>query len=181
MIQQPPASGPAAPNAGTFPEIVTAHQERVARLAKRLLGWSDDVQDVVQEVFVRALTALPSFREQSQLDTWLFRITVNECRRRQRWRLFRLRRHSETEHECEARVPAGPDADLLDEETFGRVRDAVRCLKPRDREVIVLRYFESMPSAEIGAVLNISPGAADVRLNRARQRLRGLLSGLVEE
>jgi len=158
-----------------FDEIVARHQPQVARLAHRLLGWRerDAVEDVVQEVFLVALTRLRDFRGDSSLSTWLMGVTVNKCRahrRRSALRLTWLRQMwvRPTHHETPA-----------DDETCQQVRDAVADLPSRDREVIVLFYLEELPVAQIAQLLRAKNNAIEVRLHRARQRLKTKLAGLI--
>src|SRR5262245_50155020 len=94
------------PSSGlTFEQLVAQHQSRVARLAQRLLGWRDaDVQDVVQEVFVCAWAHLASFRGESSIETWLTRLTINQCRSHRRRRLARVSLLARFVHK---RPPAG--------------------------------------------------------------------------
>ena len=66
------------------------------------------------------------------------------------------------------------------DETLDRVREAIARLPQADREVVVLRHLEGLHPADIAAVLGTSPGAVEVRLSRARQRLKGLLGDLFE-
>jgi RNA polymerase sigma factor (sigma-70 family) len=162
-----------------FDQIVAAHQSRVARLAYRLLGWSEDVDDVVQEVFLAALKAMPRFKGRARLATWLTTITVNQCRNVRRRRLVRLAflRRSDAKRD-EAHHDNSPTADA---ETFDRVRRAVLALPVRYREAVVLRYLEEMPVAEVGRALGISVGAVEMRLHRARARLHESLQHVMEE
>src|SRR4029079_6503836 len=74
-----------AQDQGACAELVAAHQRMVYALAFHLLGDRDDALDVSQEVFLRVFRTLPSFRGQSALRTWIFRIVVNEARNLQRW------------------------------------------------------------------------------------------------
>jgi len=159
-----------------FDAIVALHQPQVARLAHRLLGWRDRaaVEDIVQEVFLVALTRLKGFRGDSTLSTWLTGITINRCRAHRRRSLLRLKwlrekwnRH-ETNHQS-------TNAD----ETSEQVRDAVALLPPRDREVIVLFYLEDFSVAQIAELLCMKNNAIEVRLHRARQRLKTQLAGLI--
>jgi RNA polymerase sigma-70 factor (ECF subfamily) len=156
---------------GAFEAVVEAHQEKVARLAHRLLGWrrGADVQDVVQDVFLAALRHRRRFRGESGLGTWLSAITVNCCRTHQRRqqlrRLLLLRRQNDSQ----AEPPASEAA--ASEDAARRVRQAVQALPPRDREVVVLRYFEGLDAEGIAAVTGISKNAVEVRLHRARARL----------
>lgn len=163
-----------------FTRIVAEQQDRVAALARRLLGWSDDVEDVVQDVFVAVLRNLPKFRGDCQLSTWLYRITVNQCRRQRHRRILRLRVWG-SRREGRPAEDHSADSSALKREAFERVRAIVRALPARYREVVVLRYMEDLPIAEVAEILGLSRNAVDVRLSRARQRLKEELAALVEE
>ena len=169
---------------GAFEEVVRRFQPQVSRLAFRLLGWRSraEVEDVVQEVFLAALTHCRRFRGQSSLATWLTAITLNKCRSHQRrWRVaLRLFLHGRRENDSDAPAPPPVDAPAL-AETSAAVRRAVQALPQKDREVIVLRYFESLSAHEIAALTGASRSAVEVRLHRARARLADLLGSLAEE
>jgi RNA polymerase sigma-70 factor (ECF subfamily) len=141
-------------------------QPSLARLVQRLLGWPDQswVEDVVQDTFVAAWQQRASFRGDSGIETWLVAIAVRKARNQARW--LRLRRALSLSSEPLA--PAG--AETHDEDAL--LRAHVAALPARDREVIVLRYFEEQDIAAIAAVLGIERAAVDARLTRARHRLR---------
>ena len=157
--------------ASTFPQLVAQHQARVAGLAYRLLGWRADVEDVVQDVFVTALEYLPGFRGDCRLDTWLYRLTVSQCRRERRRRFFRWRLLRAARDEAEPPAPGAAET----QERAAEVRAAVRSLPQRYREVVVLRYLEDLPIEEIALILGLRRNAVEVRLTRARERLRQML------
>ncbi len=154
-----------------FEDIVAAHEEHLRRLVYRLLGWSADVDDVVQEVFLAVLTNLHRFRREAHFSTWLTRIAVNQCRAFHRRRLlwFRKRRRLVQPQETTKQNP-----QVADDYDF--VRDAVQTLPRKYREPIILRYFEHLSPSEIADVLGVSVGAVEVRLTRARQRLKTRLA-----
>ena len=168
-------------DAAAFDVVVALHHERVRRLAARLLGWpaACEVDDVVQEVFVSVLESGKGFRGRSSVMTWLTAITLNKCRSRQRsvraWlsMLGRVR-------ELPAPQAPGAAAQVAEAERRWRVRESVRSLPPRDREVIVLHYLEHRSTEELAEILGIKRNAVEVRLHRARQRLRPRLAGLME-
>jgi RNA polymerase sigma-70 factor (ECF subfamily) len=168
------APAPSAVEDLTFDELVARQAPRVAACARRLLGWQTEVDDVVQEVFVRVLDGLPRFRGAAQLSTWIFRITVNECRRVRRRRLLQLRFWGRLAWQEPRR--ASPVSSAVDD-TGERVRAAVRALPRAYREVVVLRYLEELPVAEVASILGIRANAVDVRLHRARAELRRTLGG----
>jgi RNA polymerase sigma-70 factor (ECF subfamily) len=165
-------------DAEAFDQLVALYQPRVARLAQRLLGWNGDIDDVVQDVFLTAWNKVGNFRRESSLWTWLTVITLNQCRSRIRRRSllqrlpFRLVRR-------EAHPPA--DRSSIRQETDQRVREAVAALKPKERELIVLHYLEHRPAAELAELVGVSRNTVEVRLHRARQRLKETLADLATE
>jgi len=164
-----------------FAQIVAAHQGRVARVVHRLLGWPDEVEDVVQDVFVAALKSLPSFRGEASLPTWLLAIAVNQCRSHQRRQLVRQKFLAAARRLAAPRAPRTAGSRAMDREKHQLVRQAVRRLPLRLREVVVLHYLEEMPLEGIARVLDLSRSAVGTRLHRARKRLAEDLSGRFEE
>lgn len=161
----------------TFAQLVAQHQDGVTTLVWRLLGWRrEDVQDVVQDVFLAAFKNLAQFRGQAQPATWLYRIAVNQCRRHRRMRFLRRRFWSPAEA---VQTRAGGSA--VDAETRAQVRRSIAALPLHYREVIVLRYLEGLTTPEIAVIVGRSPNVVDVRLNRARAALRAALGPLVQE
>jgi RNA polymerase sigma-70 factor, ECF subfamily len=175
-LEQRFASGQAA----AFEQVVTLYQAKIAQLASRLLGWRADVDDVVQDVFLTALSKAHTFRGDASLWTWLTAITVNRCRSQQRRRaLFeRFVKWSRTRT-----PPAAPAADrsLIGDESAQQVQQAVAVLPVKDREVIVLSYLEGQTPAQMSQTLGLSINAVEVRLHRARKKLKAILTDFAEE
>jgi len=163
-----------------FDRIVERHGAEVAALANRLLGWPRDVDDVVQEVFVAAFLGLKQFRGACRLRTWLFTITVNKCRSH-RFRRRRLRVVTMEEAQAIESPGGAGDRAALEEETFAQVRRAVQVLPRKYREVVVLKYLQGLETTEICELLGLTVNTMQVRLNRARKRLREQLGDLIEE
>lgn len=155
-----------------FAALVRAHQDEVYTLARRLVGDPHLAADVAQETLIRAWRALPRFRGEAQLSTWLYRITVNTSWTHQK----RARRHAAPSidelHDLAAPadsshpVFAGENLELRD-----RLRSALGRLSAGQRQVVVLKDIYGWSHAEISAALGISETAAKVRLHRARARL----------
>ena len=167
-------------DSAAFEAVVAIHRPRIARLVYRLLGWPADVDDMVQEVFLAALVKCRKFRGESALATWLTVIALNKCRTHRRGLLSRwrtLRRASRRPMKLESSA----DAAAMDDDTLAQVREAIAKLAARDREVIVLHYLEDRGVAEMTELLGIRQNAVEVRLHRARQRLKKLLGPVVEE
>jgi RNA polymerase sigma factor (sigma-70 family) len=167
-------------DSAAFEAIVAIHRPRITRLVYRLLGWPADVDDTVQEVFLAALTKCRKFRGESALATWLTVIALNKCRTHRRGLLSRwrtLRRASRRP----VQMQSAADAAAVQDDTLAKVRDAIKKLAANDREVIVLHYLEDRGVIEMSELLKIRTNAVEVRLHRARQRLKKLLEPLVEE
>lgn len=160
---------------GAFEAVVERHHARVHRLAYRLLGWSGDADDVVQDVFLAALSNAGNFRRAADLGTWLTTITLNKCRTHRRGLVSRLRMAARWAALRTLGEAPPADAEPAADDAFDRVRSALQKLKPREREVIVLHYLEETPVDRIATVLGLTRGAVEVRLHRARTRLRAVL------
>lgn len=163
-----------------FAQLVAQHQARVTGLAYRLLGWGDEVEDVVQDVFLSAYRNLEAFRGDAAIATWLTKITVNQCRTQRRKRLKRLRVWRAATQPTH-RAAADSARASLKAEAFAQVREAVRALPHRYREVVVLRYLEEMSIAETASILGVAANTVEVRLSRARDRLRERLGDLAKD
>jgi RNA polymerase sigma-70 factor (ECF subfamily) len=176
----------------SFESLVIRHEAGVRRLAHRLLGWdAAAVDDIVQDVFLAALQSLHRLRGEATIGTWLATVTLNRCRTYRRRQLLRWGWREKSKRlsyaagggagarESAAPDAASPAARACGDETSQAVRAAVRALGARDREVIVLFYLEELSVAEIATILNASRGAVDVRLHRARQKLKPMLADFV--
>lgn len=160
-----------------FEDIVARHEATVFRTLARLTGDHDSLEDLAQEVFLRLFRALPHFREEAQLSTFLYRIVVNvvndEFRRRQQAR----RASSIEEDETEALAhPAPGPAQLLEKaQVQEAVEAALRELGPRDRAILTLHYQEERSYEEIAAILDQPMGTVKTNLYRARERLKVIM------
>jgi len=164
-----------------FDKIVERYSSDIAALANRLLGWSGEVEDVTQDIFLAAFLGLKKFRCECSLKTWLFTITVNKCRSYRYKRMLHRRRISQAAGKALLTSAGGADKTPMDSETFNRVRRAIQALPAKYREPVVLRYLQELPTDQISRVLGISKNTLQVRLNRARAHLREELAELTKE
>jgi len=164
-----------------FDTIVEVYSADIAALANRLLGWPGEVEDVVQNIFLAAFLGLKKFRCDCSLKTWLFTITINQCRNYRYRQMLRLRLFSRAADRISP-APAQPaDKTPMDREAFDRVRTAVKALPAKYREPLVLTYLQQLPASQICRVLGISQSNLQVRLSRARKRLKQDLAELMEQ
>jgi RNA polymerase sigma-70 factor (ECF subfamily) len=154
-------------------------------LAFNILGNRDDALDLSQDVFLRVFRTLSSFRGQSALRTWIYRIVVNQARNRQRWwrRRHRAEQVSLDDYlrnfgDLEARQDILPDRLLASKETAAKIWQAMDRLSFEQRTALILREVDGLRYDEIAYSLDIAVGTVKSRLTRARQALRAELLGL---
>jgi RNA polymerase sigma-70 factor (ECF subfamily) len=166
-------------------ELVAEHQRMVFTLSLNLLRDRDEALDLSQEVFLRVFRTLSSFRGQSALRTWIYRIVVNQARNRQRWwrRRHRSSQVSLDEHlqqcgELESNETVLPDRALASKETAEKIWSALDRLPFDQRTALILREIDGLRYEEIAFSLGVAVGTVKSRLTRARQSLRAELLGL---
>lgn len=159
-----------------FAALVRAHQDEVYTLARRLVGDPHLAADVTQESLIRAWRALPDFRGDARLSTWLHRITVNTAWTHKK----RVKRHQGPSVDEHTEIPAPMSSDHPEvageiSELRDLLRDALNRLSAPQRQVVILKDVYGWSHAEIAQSLDISVTAAKVRLHRARSRLARIL------
>lgn len=164
-----------------FAALVDEHQRYVYNLAWRLVKDENEALDLTQETFVRAWTALPNFRGQSQFRTWLYRITTNLCYNR----MPNLRRslHDLGDDVLEA-IPEpileSPTQKIESAQTRAYLYQAVEELEAHYKLLITLRYQHELSYEEIASTLNLPLGTVKTGIYRAKEQLRKSLAHLEE-
>jgi RNA polymerase sigma-70 factor (ECF subfamily) len=165
-----------------FRVLVQRYQARVKNLIHSIFHEAEAVDDLAQEVFIKAYEALPQFRFQSSFFTWLYRIAVNkardELRRRKIRRILSLQALLESgDHELGSRLAIEP----RDDETQELITSALGLLPEKFRVAVVLKEIEGLSYEEIAEVLQCEVGTVKSRLFRARVALRNILKPYLEE
>jgi RNA polymerase sigma-70 factor (ECF subfamily) len=176
---------------GAFDRLVRRHQDRVYRLARRLLSDADAALDAAQETFVKAWRALPRFQGNALFTTWLTRIAINQCRNE-------LRRRRTVKHtrplSLDAPAPGsgalrgemlaamGPQAWEVarGREVDAGIRAALSHLDAEAREVLLLREVEDLSYEDMAEVLDVPVGTVRSRLHRARAELRRRMAAVLD-
>jgi RNA polymerase sigma-70 factor (ECF subfamily) len=172
-----------------FRELVERYQRPMAALISRMTDNPDDVDDILQELFIRAWKGLPRFRGDAQFSTWLYRIAVNTTIK------HRSRHRAEAAMSVSADALTGgldallgpehtPPAPSLDGDPYQAaqrkeremlVRRAVQALPEKQRTVVVLHYFDGHSCEEISKIVGCTLGTVWSRLHYACKRLKGVL------
>jgi RNA polymerase sigma-70 factor (ECF subfamily) len=160
---------------GAFEELYRTHAPRLFGLICRLAG-RVDAEDLLQETFLSAHRKLGSYRGESALGTWLFRMATNLCIDHLRGRGSRWSQLTEGLDEAVAGPAAsvGPVLGAIDRMDLER---AIAALPPGARVVFVLHDIEGFDHREIGDLVGVSDGTSKSQLHRARMRLREMLAG----
>jgi RNA polymerase sigma-70 factor (ECF subfamily) len=160
----------------TWEVVYQAYGPQVARWAARLAGPSEDVEDLVHEVFLVVEARLPTFVGTDALPSWLFRITHNVVRRERRKQRIRRWLLGPTPEEVAPADPRpDPLAQVMERQEVARLYQAMEHLKEPARTVLILHELEGLSAAEISGLTGIAPGTIWVQLHRARQRLAKIL------
>lgn len=174
-----------------YETLIARFEQPVYNIVSRLVDDPADAPDVVQEVFLKVFRNIGSFRHDSSLKTWIYRIAVNEARNHRRWFSRHRRREvglesdggTESRHGFEDWLPdpgRSPYEAALDRETHAMIEDALAAVNPKFRAALVLREMEGLSYEDIGEILNISLGTVKSRILRGRDALRKNLKERME-
>ena len=173
-----------------FGAIVERHQRRASRVAYHYLRDAAEVDDAVQDAFVKAFVHLPSFQEELAFEAWFTRIVINGCLdrlkargRRGRWRVGASDQELELDQHYASREPS-PEDRLLARERRARLVAAAERLPARQRTVVTLSHFSGRSTRDVSAVTGLNESTVRVHLFRAIRTLRKHLRGerwLVEQ
>jgi RNA polymerase sigma-70 factor (ECF subfamily) len=161
-----------------FEELVRRHQHRVFAVAGGILRKREDVEDIAQQVFVKAYFSIKRFDQRAAFSTWIYKITVNEC-----WDLLRKKKvrplvyesdlSEEQARQIEGSERKGADVPDISDRLVARerVERLLEGLDERDRLMLVLKEVEGFSIEEIAEVLGLNANTVKVRLFRARRRI----------
>jgi RNA polymerase sigma-70 factor (ECF subfamily) len=161
-----------------FEELVRRHQHRVFAVAGGILRRREDVEDIAQQVFVKAYFSLKRFDQRAAFSTWLYKITVNEC-----WDLLRKKKvrpliyESDLSEEQARQFDGSEKHENLGPDTSERlemrqhVDRLLAGIDERDRMMLILKEVEGFAVEEIAQMLDLNANTVKVRLFRARRRI----------
>ena len=171
-----------------FGLLVEKYQRKLGRLLSRMIRDQAEVEDVVQEAFIKAYRALPNFRNESAFYTWLYRIGINTAKNHLVAMGRRPRAVPEIEVEDaenfeggdELRTIATPETELMSKQVAKAVNDAVEGLPEELRTAISLREIEGLSYEEIATLMNCPIGTVRSRIFRARETIAEKLKPLLD-
>lgn len=165
-------------DADAYAVLVERYRDRYARYALHMLGNREDAEEALQDAFTRAYRSLPRCEDPDRFGAWLFRILVNRCRTMGARRGRRSRTFVSDDlalHEAAEEHPA--DRSAWREE----IERALSRLRPEQREAFLLKYVEDMGYDEMSELTGVGVSALKMRVMRACDRLRELLSDVRDD
>ena len=174
-----------------FNELMLKHQKRVFNIMYRFCGEYEEAKDLTQDVFVKVFRSLHSLKEERKLKSWIIAIATNTFRNRYKYMKSRGKGRTDS-IDCPKETEEGsmkrelkdssPGADEMTHQARVRevVQNKIALLKDDYKEVIILRDIEGLSYDEVSSALNISIGTVKSRIFRAREELKGHLSGIID-
>jgi RNA polymerase sigma-70 factor (ECF subfamily) len=174
-----------AGDAHAYEKLIEIYQQPVYNLIYRLMDDASETPDVVQEVFLKVFRNIGSFRGNSSLKTWIYRISFNEAYNHRRWFTRHKKQEIGLEKDDEESLgfqdvlpdPSRSAFDVVsDLETHALIEEALTGLNPVFRAAVILRDIEDLSYEEIAEVLQVSLGTVKSRILRGREALKKALA-----
>ncbi|WP_019122625.1 RNA polymerase sigma factor [Brevibacillus massiliensis] len=152
-----------------YSQIIARYKQKIFALMYRMSGHPQDAQDLAQEVFIKAFYRLPQYSGEKKFSAWLYRIATNHC-------IDELRKKKQSAtvplDSVNARTETTPESIYLKKEQRDRLEEHIEKLPENYRIIFLLRHTQQLSYQEIAEILDISTNTVQVRLFRARQKLR---------
>jgi RNA polymerase sigma-70 factor (ECF subfamily) len=173
-----------------FREMIRTYQTDVFNLVFRMLGNTEEAEDLAQEVFVTVFKAIDSFRGDSKFSTWLYRIAVNHCKNRYKYLSRRHYHATQPLDDVTERAMTGrdggptmslqaqisrPDRMMEGLQLEQAIQTEIAGLEEDQRALIILRDVQGLSYQEIASITQLPEGTVKSRLHRARMTLKDRL------
>jgi RNA polymerase sigma-70 factor, ECF subfamily len=156
-------------------DIMISYGDELTRLAYTYVKDLETAKDIVQSVFLKCYTHLGTFKGDSKLKTWLYRITINKCKDYIRSSYFKRFKLFDKFTVNKSKTKFTPEDEVINLSTQVEVKKMVLNLPTKYSEVILLYYYEELDINEIADILQVSSNTVKTRLRRGRQNLMPLL------
>lgn len=167
--------------------LVRKYQFRIARLLSRYISIETEIEDISQEVFIKAYKALDNFRGESEFYTWLYRIAVNTAKnhlsyksRRKAEYGFDPQNNEESSYELSQMTDIQtPESVLAGKQMYMTLRQTIRDMPVELKEAIILREFDGLSYEEIAQAMDCPIGTVRSRIFRAREILDVVINNTI--
>ncbi len=162
-------------NSESFGLIAEEYAQQLFRVALGYMRSKEEAEDIVQEVLIKAYNSLGTFKGESKLSTWLYRITINTCINE----INKLKRRSlfSSIEDVEGWAldvgdQKNPEQQLIEEETNRKVRKAIYKLPPKQKTAFILQRYRELSQKEISEIMGMTEGAVEQLLQRGKSNLK---------
>ncbi|WP_077618219.1 sigma-70 family RNA polymerase sigma factor [Bacillus sinesaloumensis] len=156
-------------------KMMIEYGDELVRLAFSYVKDAELAKDMVQNTFIKCYKNLDTFRYDAQIKTWLYRITINECKDYLRSWNYKMVQVRSFINETTRSILPSTEKSVLTKHDNEEMIENIFSLPKIYREVIYLYYYESLSTEEIANVLDISVNTVKTRLRRARQKLKSII------
>ena len=156
-------------------KIMIDYGNELVRLAFSYVKDAEIAKDLVQNTFIKCYKSLESFRFDAQIKTWLYRITINECKDYLKSWHYKMVQVKSFINETTKSIIPSTEKIVIEKHNKEEIKDTIFSLPKVYREVVYLYYYDSLTSEEIASVLGIPVNTVKTRLRRAKQRLGSLI------
>lgn len=156
-------------------KVMIEYGDELVRLAFSYLKDTETAKDIVQNTFIKCYKSVDSFRYDSQIKTWLYRITINECKdylKSWNYKMVQVKNFINTTAKS---ISPSVEKTVIDKYNSEEIKVTVFSLPKVYREVVYLYYYDSLKTEEIAQVLDIPVNTVKTRLRRAKQRLKPMI------
>ena len=166
-----------------YSKLLTKYKGAIFNLVYKMVKNKEEAEDLVQETFVKAFGALPTFDERYAFSTWLFKIASNNCidyLRKKKLKTFSIDKTAESKdgeikQSFEDIKTPDPEISAIEKEKKSLIEAAIDSLPAKYRDAIILRHKEDKSYEEIADILNLPIGTIKARIFRAREKLKQYL------
>ena len=156
-------------------KVMIEYGNELVRLAFSYVKDTEIAKDMVQNTFIKCYKNLDSFRFDAQIKTWLYRITINECKDYLKSWNYKMVQVKSFINETAKSILPSTEKTVIDKYNNEEIKDTIFSLPKVYREVVYLYYYDSLKTEEIAKVLDIPVNTVKTRLRRAKQRLESMI------
>jgi len=163
-------------NEAVLEQMMRQYGEKILQLVYLIVKDRSMAEDITQEVFLKAFRSLHTFRADSNMKTWLYRIAINESKKYLRsWSFRRIFSTFQKEELPERQDDEQVEQTVIGNWTKEQIAERIMDMSPQYRQVIVLHYYEDLRIKEIAQVMDVSEQVVRAKLSRARKQFKSLL------
>lgn len=160
----------------SFEELVSIYQQKIVNICFRFLGNNEDAEDTAQEVFIEIFRSIKNFREDSQLSTWIYRIStaksIDALRRKNAKKNFSLFSFFESDEGDFVSSEINPHEEIEESERRKILHKALNTLPDNQQIAITLNKMEGMTNKEVAEIMKITVQSVDTLIFRAKKNLQ---------